>query len=170
MAAKRRVLRLIVLASLAFAGLVLAVGVLVAALSPRLVAPPPPVDISTLNDVQAGSAALPLDAAGVGTQVVGGVALTYRLSPAQPLAGQAVTLTLIALDLRSNALIAVTPTLSSGVAGSTTALPFQFSRNPDGAYVARGNFFGSPAKWRLRSSLWLNGKPDYITLIDVYVP
>jgi hypothetical protein len=164
----RRALQLVIIAALAFAGLVLAYGALTVWLRPAL-APPPPVDISTLNEVQAGSAALPLDANGIGTQVVGGVALTYRLEPAAPRSGQPVTLTLAAFDLRSGQLVPVTPTLTVAVAGSTSATAFAFARLPDGGYRTQGVLFPTSAKWRLRTSLWLDGKPDYVTLIDVNV-
>jgi hypothetical protein len=131
--------------------------------------PPPAVDIANATEAQLAAAALRLNSQGVGTQVAAGMALTFKMEPPAPKAGEVMTLHLIPLNVQTQAVTPVSPTLTSGLIGSTSAATHAFVLQPDGTYIARGDFFPTAGRWRVRTVTTLNGLPGFVTMIDVEV-
>lgn len=150
----RIALRWIVVALIAATLLVLAAAGL-ARLRPR--------DFSSSAELQVPveSIALPLDAYGSGAQVIGPANLNLKLDPYPPRAGDSITLTLVALDRTSQALMTITPTLSVAEPVAVEGTDYVLTRQVNGAYVARGRFFPRPGQWRLRLAIDFGSDEPY---------
>jgi hypothetical protein len=120
--------------------------------------------------ISAPDIAMPLNAAGAGSQTVANMELNYALSPYPALAGADAVLTLTPRDLRTASRRALSATLE--VAPIDRVDGTQFALTPQGrALVARGAFFPAPGDYRMRVTI-AGIFPDegYVTLVVVRVP
>lgn len=113
--------------------------------------PPPPAAIDLQVPIE--SVALPLDANGVGEQVLRDAMLVVRLTPYPPHAGAPSVLDVVIIDRLTQQPRAITPTLQVAPLEEAEGTLFPFTRLPQGGYRARGVFFPHPGEWRVRLRL-----------------
>lgn len=118
-------------------------------------------------DVPLTGIAMPLDANGVGVQVVRDVQLSYRLQPYPAQAGQTATLTVVALDINTARVRLITPTLEIAPMENADGARFSIERGPGDAYGAEGNFFPTSGAYRLRVTAALYADDLYATVMIV---
>ncbi|WP_169237941.1 hypothetical protein [Candidatus Roseilinea sp. NK_OTU-006] len=96
---------------------------------------------------------VPLNADGVGAQVIELAALGIKLDPYPPRAGAPATVTLVALDRAAGRVMTITPTLSVAEPTDVEGRDYPMVPQGNGAYVASGVFFPRPGVWRLRAHI-----------------
>jgi len=116
---------------------------------------------TTPVQVPVESIALPLDQNGIGTQYLSSAILSVKLSPYPPRANTPSSLTLIALDPRTQAVKEITPTLSVADLSLVEGNDYAMKRTVSGAYEASGNFFAQAGKWRVRIRIDLGEREPY---------
>lgn len=124
---------------------------------------------SVAVQVPASNMALPLDAAGVGTQIIPEAILSVRLAPYPPQVNAPSTLTLVALDPHTNAIKVITPTLEIAPLVEVSGETFAMQRDAAGSYTAGGIFFPQSGEYRLRIRINLGTAEPYSMLIAVRV-
>ncbi|HQX11307.1 MAG TPA: hypothetical protein PLG23_07145 [Thermoflexales bacterium] len=99
-------------------------------------------------DVPLASLSLPLDGQGLGSQVIEGNSLTFRVQPYPPVSGAPVTITLVAI--RSNGELAqFTPAVSVSAPNQVAGPGVPMRRLPSGGYEHSGMLFSAPGPWRI---------------------
>ena len=156
----RNAFRWIVVALVAASMLIVAAIVL-----NRLAANQPPAT-ATLQ-VPASNMALPLDASGTGTQIIPEAIFSVKLSPFPAQANVTSTLTLVALDPKTNAVKVVTPTLEIAPLIEVEGATFAMQNDAAGSHTAGGIFFPQAGEYRLRIRIDLGTTEPYSMLIAV---
>lgn len=122
---------------------------------------------TTTLQVPASNMALPLDANGAGTQIIPEAILSVRLSPFPARGNVTSTLTLVALDPKTNAIKVITPTLEIASLAQVDGAIFTMQSDAAGSYTAGGIFFSQSAEYRLRIRIDLGTDQPYSMLIAV---
>jgi hypothetical protein len=99
-------------------------------------------------DVPLASLALPLDGQGLGTQVIEGNSLTFRVQPYPPIAGAPVTITLVAIR-PNGALAQFAPAVSVSTLAQVAGPGAPMRRLSSGGYEHAGILFPAAGKWRI---------------------
>ena len=118
---------------------------LAAAVLTRWMAAAPP---TAPLDVPLASLSLPLDAQGLGTQVIEGTSLTFRVQPSPPLARAPVTITLVAIG-PNGGLLQFVPAVSVSALNQVAGPGAPMRRLPSGGYEYGGILFSTPGLWRI---------------------
>jgi hypothetical protein len=148
-------------------GLVCAlVIVLLGALLFRLSPPPPTPPQVSIDDLMA-AALMPLDERGMGTQVISGTTLSFKLSPYPARATITSTVTLVAIASHGQTPALVTPTLYVAQASQPSTREFPMLLQDDGSYVAAGVLFPQPGPWRVRVDVYVGDATPANMLIAV---
>lgn len=156
----RNAFRWIVVALVAASMLIVAAIVL-----NRLAANQQPATVTL--QVPASNMAVPLDASGVGTQIIPEAILSVKLSPFPAQANVTSTLALVALDPRTHAVKVVTPTLEIAPLVDVNGATFEMKSDAAGSQSAGGIFFPEPGEYRLRLRIDLGTAEPYSMLIAV---
>jgi hypothetical protein len=117
--------------------------------------------------VPASNMLLPLDASGAGMQIIPEAILTAKLSPYPVQVNAPSTLTLVALDPRTNAIKLITPTLEIAPLIEVEGATYAMKSDAAGSYSAGGVFFPEPGEYRLRVRIDLGTEQPYSMLIAV---
>jgi hypothetical protein len=99
-------------------------------------------------DVPLASLSLPLDGQGLGTQIIEGNSLTFRLQPYPPVARAPVTLTLVAIR-PNGALAQFAPAVSVSALNQVPGPGAPMRQLPSGGYEYSGLLFPNPGQWRI---------------------
>jgi hypothetical protein len=99
-------------------------------------------------DVPLASLSLPLDAQGLGTQVIEGNSLTFRVQPYPPVSRAPVTITLVAIG-SNGGLAQFTPAVSVSALNQVAGPGAPMRRLPSGGYEYSGVLFSTPGQWRI---------------------
>ncbi len=118
---------------------------LAAAVLTRWMAAAPP---TAPLDVPLASLSLPLDAQGLGTQVIEGTSLTFRVQPYPPIARAPVTVTLVAIG-PNGGLLQFVPAVSVSALNQVAGPGAPMRRLPSGGYEYGGILFPTPGLWRI---------------------
>ncbi len=105
---------------------------------------PPPAPL----DVPLASLSLPLDAQGLGTQVIEGTSLTFRVQPYPPVARAPVTITLVAIG-PNGGLVQFAPAVSVSALNQVAGPGAPMRRLSSGGYEYGGDLFPAPGLWRI---------------------
>ena len=116
-----------------------------AAVLTRWMANVPPA--APLN-VPLASLSLPLDAQGLGTQVIEGTSLTFRVQPYPPMARAPVTVTLVAIG-PNGGLVEFVPAVSVSALNQVAGPGAPMRRLPSGGYEYGGILCPAPGLWRI---------------------
>lgn len=109
--------------------------------------------------------AMPLDAAGMGLQIVANMQLDYALAPYPPAFGSETTLTLTPQDRRSAPARVLTATLEVAPIDQVDGLVYPMPLS-DGKLVARGVRFPAAGDYRLRVKIdGIFPDESYVTII-----
>lgn len=125
--------------------------------------PPASVDVQ----VPASNMALPLDASGAGMQIIPEAVLSVKLSPYPPQGNAPSTLTLVALDPKTQVVKLITPTLEIAPLADVDGVTFAMKKDAAGSHTAGGVFFPQAGEYRLRIHIDLGTAEPYSMLIVV---
>ncbi len=123
-----------------------------------------------LTQIPVDTSAMPLDQNGIGSQTISGTQIVVRLSPYPARPHVSSTLRLVVTAPTTTTLQTVTPTLflaSQAIDDSSRVANLPMQREPDGSYLAQGNFFPTPGGWRLRIELMLDDDDPYSVIVLV---
>ncbi len=145
-----------VIVALILASLLLAVGIALARLQAQR-------DTARVVELQIplDSIAVPLNADGVGAQIIEPATLSIRLNPYPPRAAAPATVTLVALDRKTGRAMTITPTLSIAEPTQVEGRDYPMAPQGNGAYVVSGVFFPKPGVWRLRAHIDFGAAEPY---------
>jgi len=99
-------------------------------------------------DVPLASLSLPLDSQGLGTQVIEGNSLTFRVDPFPPVSRAPVTITLVAIRPKGG-LAEFAPAVSVSALNQVAGPGAPMRRLPSGGYEYAGILFPGPGMWRI---------------------
>lgn len=99
-------------------------------------------------DVPLASLSLPLDAQGLGTQVIEGNSLTFRVEPFPPVSRAPVTITLVAIR-PNGGLAQFSPAVSVSAPNQVAGPGAPMRRLSTGGYEYSGVLFSAPGPWRI---------------------
>ena len=99
-------------------------------------------------DVPLASLSLPLDGQGLGTQIIEGNSLTFRLQPYPPVSRAPVTLTLVAIR-PNGALAQFAPAVSVSALNQVPGPGAPMRQLSSGGYEFGGILFPAPGQWRI---------------------
>jgi hypothetical protein len=127
----------------------------------------PPSALPVSAEQAAASTLLPLDAHGVGLQILDTLALQVRVAPYPVRAGRPMTVALVPMSLDMRSLLSVTPTLTFVSPEGAEAGRFALVRSSAGAYQAAGIFAPRPGRWQLSLEILLSPSDAYRTAVSV---
>jgi hypothetical protein len=116
--------------------------------------------------VPASNMALPLDDGGGGMQIIPDAILSVKLSPYPVQVNAPSTVTLVALDPKTNTIKVVTPTLEIAPLVEVEGASYEM-KSDAGSTTAGGIFFPEPGEYRLRIRIDLGTDEPYTMLIAV---
>jgi hypothetical protein len=116
--------------------------------------------------VPASNMALPLDDGG-GMQIIPDAILSVKLSPYPVQVNAPSTVTLVALDPKTNTIKVVTPTLEIAPLVEVEGASYEMKSDAAGSTTAGGIFFPEPGEYRLRIRIDLGTDEPYTMLIAV---
>lgn len=119
-------------------------------------------------DVPLASLSLPLDAQGLGTQVIEGTSLTFRVQPYPPVARSPVTITLVAIG-PGGVLVQFAPAVSVSALNQVAGPGAPMRRLSSGGYEHAGILFPAPGRWRITVDAPLVADAGLTIPIDVDV-
>jgi hypothetical protein len=152
------------LIGLACAGVLVAAAWLLSRLQP---APATQAPQSVSVDALLAAAEMPLDANGVGTQIISGTTFTLRLAPYPARASQTATVTLVALAANGIPAVNVNPALTIAQTGRADVREFAMLALPDHSYQAAGVLFPQPGAWRVRVDVYVGDPTPANILLTV---
>ncbi len=119
--------------------------------------------------VPASNMVLPLDASGAGMQIIPDAVLSVKVSPYPVQVNAPITLTLVALDPKTNAIKLITPTLEIAPLVEVEGATYAMKSEAAGSHTAGGIFFPDSGEYRLRIRIDLGTDEPYSMLIAVNV-